>query len=345
MALCSVLHVSSIADIHWGHAVNSLSRLHTCLTRGDHFLEIDIRMGYEDDKQETATSAIATSSETSSSSSSSSTPIPILAHDPNTHGPSITEWLTTLSHTQHLVGVKFDFKSLEAVKDVIREIEKMTRWTEEQHTTTTTTTPTTITTTTAKAEAAAPTTSATSTCTSTSTSTSSWLSRIGSTIWLNADILSGPAGPLTTVIDAHTFITTCQSHEYTRHCWLSLGWTTGTDESTLETTSHNDTETDPVTSAAADTDTSTRNITPGYTASHIDAMLSLCTQYSLSHVTFPIRALYIRRSWTQLSRLLSHDERYTLTVWTAAGDEGRYDRQWIIQHVPQERVFLDWDVA
>ena len=112
------------------------------------------------------------------------------------------------------------------------------------------------------------------------------------TIWLNADILSGPGYPLLTPLDPHTFINDAQR---VPNATLSLGWTTGFN--------------------------TYRRDRYHYTQKMVDHMCNL-TAYLKQPVTFAIRASLIRNSWNELKRLVypNHSHSRTISVWT--GNEG-----------------------
>ena len=141
-------------------------------------------------------------------------------------------------------------------------------------------------------------------------------------LWLNADILQGPNGPPST-IDPTVFLSQCR--HWQPSAVLSIGWTTAA----------------PSIAATADR---------GYTAHHIDAMLSLCQQHGLTAVTFPMRACYIRASWEdgQVQRLLSACSGYSVTVWSNRRENDIRDEsvvvaeyEWLRRNLPADRVFFD----
>ncbi|XP_074526694.1 protein FAM151B [Halichoeres trimaculatus] len=78
------------AEIRWGHAVNSRSRLTEALTDPTHMLEADIVIRGHDPRE------------------------PIMAHPPKTDSDiTLREWLQAVK--EHDKGIKLDFKSLDAV--------------------------------------------------------------------------------------------------------------------------------------------------------------------------------------------------------------------------------------
>ena len=145
---------------------------------------------------------------------------------------------------------------------------------------------------------------------------------VNSLLWLNADILQGPNGPPSS-IDPTAFLSQCQ--QWQPSAVLSIGWTTAA----------------PSATATAD---------HAYSACHIDAMLSLCEHHSLTAVTFPLRACYVRRSWEDglLQRLLEAGSEYSLTVWSNRRENDARDEavvvaeyEWLRTHLPSDRVFFD----
>ena len=133
-------------------------------------------------------------------------------------------------------------------------------------------------------------------------------------LWLNADILKGPGSnsQSTPPVDPQEFITKCTSTYPT--ATLSLGWTTEWYEG--------------ITSR-------------GYTQSMVEEMESICRNTTLV-ITFPIRAIYVRRSWGPLEWLLDTSSRYTLTIWSAVDDDVQVeDLVWLTEQIDKRRLYMD----
>ncbi|XP_029960749.1 protein FAM151B [Salarias fasciatus] len=109
-------------------------------------------------------------------------------------------------------------------------------------------------------------------------------------LWVNADVLPGPAGQATP-LDAQAFLRAVSS--LPPHAVLSLGWTTGW-------------------TAGAEN--------PGYSWDMVHVMEQTCRD--LRHpVTFPVRAALLASSFPQLCWLLQQSDRFSLTVWTGSQDQ------------------------
>lgn len=133
-------------------------------------------------------------------------------------------------------------------------------------------------------------------------------------LWLNADILKGPGSNSQSnpPVDPQEFITTCTSTYPT--ATLSLGWTTEWYEG--------------ITSR-------------GYTQSMVEEMESICRN-TTQVITFPIRAIYVRRSWGPLEWLLDTSSRYTLTIWSAVDDDVKVeDLVWLTEQIDKRRLYMD----
>uniref|UniRef100_A0A8D3D983 Menorin-like domain-containing protein n=1 Tax=Scophthalmus maximus TaxID=52904 RepID=A0A8D3D983_SCOMX len=88
------------AEVKWSHAVNSRSRLQEAVTGHTHMIEADIIMKGHDPKE------------------------PIMAHPPDTDSDiTLQEWLEGVK--AHNVGIKLDFKSLEAVSPSVALLEEV----------------------------------------------------------------------------------------------------------------------------------------------------------------------------------------------------------------------------
>ena len=270
--LCTLFQLTSVADLRWSHAANTLDALHTAANTHCHAIEADVNYDHTAHR-------------------------PIMAHDSNTPGTDVTPWLSLLfqlsaptpptasSHSQHAL-LKLDFKSLHAVSPTLATLTNRLHATPSH-----------------PAAHAAP-------------------STVNPLLWLNADILQGPHGPPSS-IDPEAFLSQCR--QWQPNAVLSIGWTTAA----------------PFTAATAD---------HTYTAHHIDSMLSLCQRHSLTAVTFPMRACYVRRAWEdgQVQRLLKACDGYSLTVWSNRRENDARDEsvvvaeyEWLRAHLPADRVFFD----
>ena len=133
-------------------------------------------------------------------------------------------------------------------------------------------------------------------------------------LWLNADILPGPG--ITAIsnppVDAASFIDICTKNY--PNATLSLGWTTGW-------------------SKTVDNE--------GYTQQMVDEMTSICNKLQ-QVITFPLRAIYVRRSWKHLKSLLESSDRYSITIWSAKVDTVDVnDLVWLIEQVDKRRLYMD----
>ncbi|XP_039615187.1 protein FAM151B isoform X3 [Polypterus senegalus] len=99
-------------------------------------------------------------------------------------------------------------------------------------------------------------------------------------VWLNADILPGPGGTTSNVVDAQRFLEMVDS--FIPGAVLSLGWTT---------------------SFSRDQDNY------GYTWEMVKQMQELCKALQ-NTITFPVRAALLPASFLQLQWLLQQSERY-----------------------------------
>jgi len=100
-------------------------------------------------------------------------------------------------------------------------------------------------------------------------------------VFLNADVIEGTAK---TSFNASEFVEICQKH----YQWgiLSLGW-----------------KLSAVWPLAK------------YSEREVTEMLQLCRKFDLQHVTFPVCAHWISRSWDAIKALLDSNQTYTFTVW------------------------------
>ena len=111
-------------------------------------------------------------------------------------------------------------------------------------------------------------------------------------IWLNADILPGPCYDKVCVpVDQVKFLSLCKT--YFPKATLSISWTTGKDMTGAENY-YNWTQVIPM----------------GKLVSHIS-----------QPITFPIRAVLVKRSWEQIHWLLDLSETFTLTIWSSTNDK------------------------
>lgn len=144
-------------------------------------------------------------------------------------------------------------------------------------------------------------------------------------IWLNADILPGPCYDKVCVpVDHVKFLSLCKS--YFPNGTLSISWTTGKNMTAPENF---------------------------YNWSQVLPMGQLVSQIA-QPITFPVRAILVRRSWEQLHWLLDLSETFTITIWSSITDNPdvqdlvalRYsvsDKRRIYYDLPpdQEKAFKD----
>lgn len=121
-------------------------------------------------------------------------------------------------------------------------------------------------------------------------------------VLLNADILQGN-GANPSKFDPQQFLALCM--EYCPEGILSVGWTT--------------------------------NTTDGYARENIEEMVRLLA--GRQHITFPIRACLIEKSWDSLTELLNIDPTYTLSIWN---NEPVENAAWIRKHTNPQRCFYDF---
>ena len=133
-------------------------------------------------------------------------------------------------------------------------------------------------------------------------------------LWLNADILIGPGSNSQSnpPVDPQDFIKTC-TNTYPG-ATLSLGWTTEWYEGTTS---------------------------EGYTQSMVEEMESICRN-TTQVITFPIRGIYVRRSWGPLKWLLDTSSRYTITIWSAVDDNVQVeDLVWLTKQIDKRKLYMD----
>ncbi|CAI5746961.1 unnamed protein product [Peronospora destructor] len=128
-------------------------------------------------------------------------------------------------------------------------------------------------------------------------------------VFINADILPGPASSNYVAFDARTFLEQVnelgdyENGQHRHKLVLSVGWTT---TNVNEATIHRE-----------------------YTSEMIEAMLRVLKPYrDTLAVTFPIRATSVRKSWHALRPLLGPPN-YGLTLWWAMNQIPDDDLEWI----------------
>ncbi|XP_003216319.2 protein FAM151B isoform X1 [Anolis carolinensis] len=130
-------------------------------------------------------------------------------------------------------------------------------------------------------------------------------------VWINADILPGPNGS-NCVIDAKGFLSTVTS--FFPDVTLSLGWTTGW---------------------------TALKCSKGYSSAMVQEMAAICSDLT-QPITFPVRAVFVRQSISELQWLLQQSNRYTLTIWTGKHDNYSVQDLLVIREsFDKSRVFYD----
>lgn len=128
-------------------------------------------------------------------------------------------------------------------------------------------------------------------------------------VFINADILPGPANSDNVAFDAEWFLkqvhdlSECDGGQHRHKLVLSIGWTTanGTEE----------------------------EINREYLPKMVDDMLRLLQPYGASlAVTFPVRATSVRTSWSALRPLLGPDN-HGLTLWWTKTQMADDELEWI----------------
>lgn len=131
-------------------------------------------------------------------------------------------------------------------------------------------------------------------------------------IFINADILVGPATTNALAFDALVFLRMAHGlginqgaagADYREKLVLSVGWTTS-----------NSTE---------------EEIMRCYSHEMIDEMLRILEPYAHMRVTFPVRATCARGSWSALQKLLQGPANYGLTLWWAATQMPEQEIEWL----------------
>ncbi|XP_054717905.1 uncharacterized protein LOC129227380 [Uloborus diversus] len=138
-------------------------------------------------------------------------------------------------------------------------------------------------------------------------------------LWLNADILSGPVAATTKPVQPEHFLSLC--HQYFPTAVLSIGWTTFLNSAISQTIWE-------------------------YQWKHVRQMADVirCHGYiNLSpNYTFPVRAIFASRSIKQLQWLLGVVPGSTLTVWSGASDPLEIEDLLRIRTAfPKEKVYYD----
>ncbi|XP_074657361.1 protein FAM151A-like [Tubulanus polymorphus] len=130
-------------------------------------------------------------------------------------------------------------------------------------------------------------------------------------VWINADILQGPKGKAP-AINAAEFLNLVKT--VFPECTMSLGWTTGGDYSPSE---------------------------EAYSQAMVAEMAETCKTLQ-QPVTFPVRAILVRRSWKSLTWLLNQSRGFSLTIWHSAADRIDVDDLVYIRKNSQiDRVYYD----
>lgn len=111
-------------------------------------------------------------------------------------------------------------------------------------------------------------------------------------IWLNADILPGPCyDKVCMPVDHMQFLALCK--HYFPEATLSISWTTGSDMTPQENY---------------------------YNWSQVISMGKLASKI-IQPITFPMRAVLLQRSATQIDWLLDLSHTFTITVWSSSRDK------------------------
>ncbi|KAL9951105.1 hypothetical protein ACROYT_G043708 [Oculina patagonica] len=132
-------------------------------------------------------------------------------------------------------------------------------------------------------------------------------------IWLNADILPGPCYDKVCVpVDHVRFLSLCKS--YFPNGTLSISWKTGSNMTAPENY---------------------------YNWSQVLPMGQLVSEIA-QPITFPVRAVLVRRSWEQLHWLLDLSETFTITIWSSTSDNlDVRDLVALRQSVSHKRIYYD----
>jgi hypothetical protein len=336
----------NVTSIPWGHALNSCSALRArwdAVAPRGLFVEADLRIRPSSLSKRASALASGAASGSSSTTAAAAVAEPFgiddvcMAHDAGVEGDGFLDWWATLESlvalpssapatttasddppTRRPLGLKLDFKSLDAVAPVLAFLRSLVD--------------------------GAPAAASSSDASSSSSSSSFSLSRLlletsPELLWLNADVLNGPgvvprglgSGFQAPTIDGPEFLRICT--EAFPRAVLSLGWVTKSPAPLP-----------PLPSAAGVVDDDASY----YSHSDVSSMLALISRYPSAHqVTFPLRAAMVRSSWTRgsIQCLLSSCPRASLTVWTSRVDQSQphalEDEQWIRDNLPRGRTFID----
>ena len=128
-------------------------------------------------------------------------------------------------------------------------------------------------------------------------------------IWLNSDIFNGPNSPDSTPVNATRFREIILEHF--PECTLSIGWKT---------------------------------LYPGleiYTEEMIEEMATYARDLQ-QPITYPVRARFVKDSWTNLKSLLDESRGYTLSIWSGSSDiVDPDDLVFVRQNAEADRVYYD----
>lgn len=144
-------------------------------------------------------------------------------------------------------------------------------------------------------------------------------------IFINADILVGPATTNALAFDARVFLSDAHglgiNHgagggaHYHEKLVLSVGWTTS--NSTAE------------------------EIMRCYSHEMVDEMMHILEPYAHMRVTFPVRATCARGSWSALQKLLQGPANYGLTLWWAATQMPEQEIEWLYTTLEQSQTYAN----
>ena len=138
-------------------------------------------------------------------------------------------------------------------------------------------------------------------------------SKLKQPVWLNADIMSGPN---VAVNDKHINATLFKQsvNRYFPQATLSLGWTTA-----WNATGENSV----------------------YSRQMVEDMHAFCQDIT-QPVTFPLRAVMVRKSWSDLTWLLSQSQSYSLTIWVGKTDQTDPDDLVYVRNIGQmDKIYYD----
>jgi Menorin len=307
-----------VSEIEWAHAVNSMSLLKSAMDEHVHFVEVDIRLR--------------------TGTANSDALVVVTSHDPTPNGDEFEEWFTEVitktNHSKRPLGIKCDFKDIEAVLPSIKIMEHASNqvgsiagcrmWLNADV---------------LQGPRGAP--------------VSIDTDRFLTTVTKHAGVCVLSLGWTTSVPKLSR---DCMRAECTRSCglfsWFGLGGSaTPAPPSDNHSTAidvvdekHNDDASAPAASGEDDHMLNEEfEEDHEYTEKMIDDMLALCDKYRLQQVTFAVRACYVPKSWSQLVRLLEHNPNYSLTIFGNRWENN--NRDFIFANLPLNRVFLDFPGA